>query len=376
MNYIKKIIYFIITLSFTLIVFSTLILFFYAAFFFEPPAVERKTEENQITKSEESSTLPIEEVEPKKEIVKVDVSEVEEVIVDVPEVEEVIKDSLFATVGNKAITQSDIINEIKIILILTGQSFTEDIKEQLQSGAIQSIIKRNIKKIEIEKYNSLTFNQPDVDKELKKLAGNLYMDLDTFENTFIANGIPFSNVIDQIQIELLWNSLIFELYKDRLVISLDEISEQLKSIQNKKEIEEYLISEIIIKPVPKDKLESTIKEIKNKIKIEGFEKVAMNLSISETALQGGDLDWISENAISEKFKSKIINTPVGNISEPILLPEGILFFKVRDKRKLKKIVNLEDAKNQLVKVEKTKILRMHSLSHYKNLRKSITINYY
>ena len=384
MIYIKKKIYFIITSSFTLIVFSTLILFFYAAFFFEPPAVERKTEENQITKNEESSTLPIEEVEPEKKIEEVEpekkIEEVEpkkEIVkVDVPKVEEVIKDSLFATVGNKAITQSDIINEIKIILILTGQSFTEDIKEQLQSGAIQSIIKRNIKKIEIEKYNSLTFNQPDVDKELKKLAGNLYMDLDTFENTFIANGIPFSNVIDQIQIELLWNSLIFELYKDRLVISLDEISEQLKSIQNKKEIEEYLISEIIIKPVPKDKLESTIKEIKNKIKIEGFEKVAMNLSISETALQGGDLDWVSENAISEKFKSKIINTPVGNISEPILLPEGILFFKVRDKRKLKKIVNLEDAKNQLVKVEKTKILRMHSLSHYENLRKSITINYY
>ena len=366
MNYIKKIIYFIITLSFTLIVFSTLILFFYAVFFFKPPVVERKTEENQITKSEESFTLTIEEVEPEKEIVKV----------DVPKVEEVIKDSLFATVGNKAITQLDIINEIKIILILTGQSFTEDIKEQLQSGAIQSIIRRSIKKIEIEKYNSLTFNPPDVDKELIKLANNLYMDLDTFKNTFIANGIPFSNVIDQIQIELLWNSLIFELYKDRLVISLDEISEHLKSIQNKKEIEEYLISEIIIKPVPKDKLESTIKEIKNKIKIEGFKKVAMNLSISETALKGGDLGWVSENAISEKFKSKIINTPVGNISEPILLPEGILFFKVRDKRKLKKIVNLEDAKNQLVKVEKTKILRMHSLSHYKNLRKSITINYY
>ena len=187
MNYIKKIIYFIITLSFTLIVFSTLILFFYAAFFFEPPAVERKTEENQITKSEESSTLPIEEVEPKKEIVKVDVSEVEEVIVDVPEVEEVIKDSLFATVGNKAITQSDIINEIKIILILTGQSFTEDIKDQLQAGAIRSTISRNIKKIEIEKYDYLTFNLPDVDKELKKLAVNLYMDIDTFENTIRVN---------------------------------------------------------------------------------------------------------------------------------------------------------------------------------------------
>ena len=94
MNYIKKIIYFIITLSFTLIVFSTLILFFYAAFFFEPPAVERKTEVNQIIKTEGLSTPPIEEVGPEKEIVKV----------DVPEVEEAIRDSLFATVGNKAIT--------------------------------------------------------------------------------------------------------------------------------------------------------------------------------------------------------------------------------------------------------------------------------
>ena len=129
MNYIKKIIYFIITLSFSLIVFSTLILFFYAAFFFEPPAVERKTEENQITKNEESATLPIEEVEPEKKIEEVEPKK-EIVKVDVPKVEKVIKDSLFATVGNKAITQSDIINEIKIILILTGQSFTEDIKEQ------------------------------------------------------------------------------------------------------------------------------------------------------------------------------------------------------------------------------------------------------
>ena len=287
-----------------------------------------------------------------------------------------IKDSLFATVGNKAITRSDIINEIKTILILNGQNYSQDKAKQLESAAIKSTIKRNIKQIEIEKYDSLQFNQADLDIELNKLASNINMNLYTFKKILITNEIDFSNISNQIQTELLWNSLIFELYKDRLIISLDEIDEQLKSIQNKKEIEEYLISEIIIKPVPKDKLESTIKEIKNKIKIEGFEKVAMNLSISETAFQGGDLDWISENAISEKFKFKIINTPVGNISEPILLPEGILFFKVRDKRKLKKIVNLEDAKNQIVKVEKTKILRMRSLSHYKNLRKSITINYY
>jgi len=287
-----------------------------------------------------------------------------------------IKDSLFATVGNKAITRSDIINEIKIILILNGQNFSQDYAEQIELSAIQSTIKRSLKRIEIEKYKSLNFNYDDLNSELNQLASNINMNLDTLKNTFIANELDFSSLSNQIQTELLWNSLIFKLYKDRLSININEIEEQLKLIQNKKEMEEYLISEIIIKPVSQDKLQSKIKEIKNKISIEGFEKVAINLSISETALKGGNLGWISENLISETFKSKIINTPVGNISEPIILPQGILFFKLRDKRKLKKFTNLEDAKNQLINAEKTKILKMHSLSHYENLKRSIPIHYY
>jgi len=369
--YIRKIIYFIITSSFTLVVLLTLILFFYAAFFFKPPTIDRKATENQIIKIKVPPHIQSKKTLSKK-VTKI----------DVPKIDAAIKDSLFVTVGNKAITQWDILNEIKIILILTGQSFTEDIKEQLQTGALESIISRTVKAIEIEKHSSLTFNPADLQNKVKTLASNLNMDVNTLENTFIVNGIPFSQVIDQIQVELLWNTLIFELYKNRLIVNIDEINEQLKSIQNKRikgelrKIEEYLISEIIIKPVPKDKLESTIKEIKNRIKIDGFEKVAMNISISETALRGGNLDWISENSISEKFRSKIINTPIGNISEPILLPEGILLFKVRDKRKLKKFENLEDAKNQLVKAEKTKMLRMYSSSHYENVINSISINYH
>ena len=287
----------------------------------------------------------------------------------------VIKDSLYVTVGDKAITRSDIVNEIKIMLILNNQSFSEEKKEYLQSVAIRSIIKTNIKKIEIEKYD-LELSRNEVDKQLKKMASNLNMNLNAFKNIFTTNGIDFSIVTDQVQTELLWNGLIFQLYKDRLSINLSEIDEQLKLIERKKEVNEYLISEIIIKPIPKDKLESEIQKLKNRIKIEGFETVAMDLSISETALQGGDLGWVNENIISEKLKYKIVNTSVGSVSEPIFLPEGILFFKVRDKRKSSKFTSLEEAKNELINSEKKKILNMHSLSHYDNLKRTLTINYY
>jgi len=288
----------------------------------------------------------------------------------------IIKDSIFATVGNKVIARSDIINEIKIILILNGTSYSEEIKEQLDKSAIKSIIKRTIKKIEVEKYDSLKFNPKDIDIELNQIASNLDMDLDTLKQTLIVNEINLSSIIDQISTDLLWNSLIFLLYKDRLSININEIEDQLQMIDQNEEVNEYLISEIIIKPIPKENLEAKLKEIYNEIEAKGFDNVAIEKSISETAFKGGDLGWINENAISKEFKEKIVKTSVGKISEPIFLPQGILFFKIRDKRTSKKFINLEDAKNQLVDAKKMKILNMYSLSHYDKLRRTISIVYY
>ena len=372
---IKKKIFFVITSLVYLFLILTLILFLYAAFFYKPPSIEKVTEEvkkDQTKKIKESKNIQTKK-EPSKKIKetskKIEAS-------DVTTAKAVIKDSLFATIGNKAITYSDIINEIKILLILNNQTFSDEKREQIESAAIQSTIKRNIKKIEIDKYSNLNFNQKDLDGEVKKTANKLNMNVETFKNTLEINGIEFSNFTERFKIDLQWNGLIFQLYKDRLTINLEEIEEQLKLIQKKKEIHEYLISEIIIKRVAKENLESKIKEVMNKIKTEGFEKVAMELSISDTSMNGGELGWVNENVISEKFKFKIINTPLGNISEPILMTNGILFFKVRDKRSFEKFVDIEEMKNHLVSNEKTKILNMHSKSHYDNLRRSVAIKFY
>ena len=381
---IKKIIFFTIKSVLTLVALLTLVLFFYAAFFFDPPLVEKKTVENQVIKSEELSDIEEEKRLEEKEKQRLKELQVQEKLSkseakqtsNTTQTRTIIEDGLFATVGNKAITKSDIINEIKVILILNNKSYSDDERKKLYQMAIKSIIKRNIKQIEIEKNNFLEFNQQDLKKELLRLANSINVDVDTLKNICASNELDFSIIENQIKTELLWNSLIFQLYKNRISINLDEIDEQLKLIKNKKEIEEYLISEIVIKTVEKDKLESAIKELKNKIKIEGFESAAISLSISDSATRSGDLGWINENLISKKLKSVITNTPVGNISEPILLPNGILVFKVRNKRKVERNIDLEEVKNELVNSEKTRILNMHSSSHYNNLRRSISIKFF
>tara|TARA_Y100000590_G_scaffold120219_1_gene137626 strand:- start:3599 stop:4540 length:942 start_codon:yes stop_codon:yes gene_type:complete len=287
-----------------------------------------------------------------------------------------IKDKLFLTVGNKAITTLDVMNEIKVILILNNMSYDDQKRDELHKMAITSIIKRSVKEIEINKYDFLEYNENDFINELTKLANNINMDLETLKKICNSNELNFSIVENQMKTELLWNSLIFYLYKNRISINLNEIDEQLKLSQNKNEIEEFLISEIVLKRVENDKVKSRIEEITSQIETEGFEAVAMKSSISNSATKGGDLGWLNENQISKKFRSNIINTPIGSLAEPILINEGILIFKLRDKRKVKNETDLEILKNQLVTTEKTKILNMYSTSHYDSLRRSVSIKFF
>ena len=287
-----------------------------------------------------------------------------------------ISDSIFMTIGNKPITQSDLVDEIKIILILNNESYSDEKRDKLHELAVKSTVKRTIKKIELERNNYFSFSKEDLQKEITNLASNLYIDVDTLKNICESNELDFSKIEDQIRTELYWNSLIFEMYKHNLNINQAEIEDQIRLVQKKEQIEEYLISEIVIENVENDKLDLKIQELKNKIEIDGFENVARELSISESGLKGGDLGWINENVISEKIKSRLMKTPIGNLSSPIMLENGILIFKVRDKRKIDQNVSLEEIKDELINIEKTKILNMHSISHYDKVRRTIAIKFY
>ena len=151
------------------------------------------------------------------------------------------------------------------------------------------------------------------------------------------------------------------------------ITKKLNEIQKRQFINEYLISEIVINAVESDKLVDAINEVKTEIANNGFEKTAIKLSIANSNKNGGSLGWIKETEISKKFKDAIETIPVGSVTKPILLPEGIIFLKVKEKRTIKQVDDLEKIKNDLIINEKNKSLQTFSVLHFKKLRKSINV---
>jgi len=277
------------------------------------------------------------------------------------------------TVGNKPITNYDLKNEIKMLNILSGGKLLNEKNNLINRVGMDSLISRLIKQTEIEKHDFFNFNQKDLDYEVDLISKSIGIGVQDLENIFKSSSIPFSLLIDRIVTDLRWNGLIFNIYKNKITIDNEYITKQLNLIKEKQFIKEYLISEILIDPVPSEKLKDEISKIKNMVNTNGFEKTALEISITGTAANGGKLGWLKETEISEKFKDLIKKTPVGQMSEPLILPEGIMFIKVNENRTVKNKINIENAKTKLVAEEKIKKLNRFSIIHYKKLKNSILI---
>ena len=83
-----------------------------------------------------------------------------------------IKDGIFMTIGDRPITKSDLVDEIKIILILNNESYDNERRDILHELAVKSTIKRTIKNIELERNNYYKLSDKDFNIELTNLASN------------------------------------------------------------------------------------------------------------------------------------------------------------------------------------------------------------
>ena len=289
-----------------------------------------------------------------------------------------ISNKIVLTVGNSPITLYDLKQEIKLLSILNPGQLENQSIEELQNLGIESLTIKRIKEQEIKKNQLDNIEDEEfIEYEMSRLLKSLDMDKDSFEKILKENQLEINDLKNHISIQIKWNRLVYQIYQNKIKINEESINKKVEKEYNmKKNSYEYLLSEIIVPVSDSQNPNEIYQKVKVRLLSEKFENVAKELSISDSSLKGGDLGWINENIVSKKVKSTLMNTPVGKLSEPIAVQNGILIFKVRDKRIIETSSSLEEIKNQLINVEKTKILNMHSMSHYDKVRRSISIKYF
>ena len=280
-------------------------------------------------------------------------------------------------INDQIITNLDIENEKKYLLFLNPKLIELE-RSKVEDLARNSLITEIIKKIELEKFFNFTKNDQLVNKIEKQLIKKRNISsVEDFKKILKEKDLNYFVVKEKLLIETLWNKLIYDKYKDNVVINKKELRENIIiEFNNKKKKFSYNLSEIVISKDISVSFNKKLLEINKSIEKIGFENTATIYSISSSSKNGGLIGWINEIQISKKINEKIRKLEVNQITEPIEIQNGYILIKVNNKKQIQQNINIDNELDKLISKEMNRQLSNFSTIFYKKLKKNIEINEY
>tara|TARA_B100000767_G_C19731805_1_gene522058 strand:+ start:142 stop:780 length:639 start_codon:yes stop_codon:yes gene_type:complete len=149
-----------------------------------------------------------------------------------------INNNIIVKVGDSLVTSLDIKNEIITNLLINKKEITQENINNYKNYAVKNLINKTIKKSEINKYQIKNFNKKDLQDYIDNIAKNLNTNPNGLRKLFKNNSIDYEIFVESFRIELLWNTLIFKIYKDQTNINIVEIDNEIEKIKENKSEEE------------------------------------------------------------------------------------------------------------------------------------------
>ena len=271
-------------------------------------------------------------------------------------------------VENYPITNKDISKEINYLIMLNDKLKKVNEKDLIQY-ATKSIVKEKVKKNEIIKNFYLGQNEELVKNQLKILKNNLKLGDVEFKDLINKLDITENYLKEKIEIEILWNKLVYTIYKDKLIIDTTSISNKLKKdLEDPSNfMEEYLLHEILYTPSKTTDIENNKSKIDKSIKEIGFENTANIYSLSDSSKFGGKIGWVKENQLTKEILLNLQDLKVGEHTLPINVPGGKLILFLKNKRQAKMELSFDDELKKIINIERNRQLDQYSSIYYKKV---------
>ena len=286
-----------------------------------------------------------------------------------------ISNKIVLTVGSLPITLYDLKQEVKLLSILNPGKLENESIEDLQSLGIESLTIKKIKEQEIKK-NKLddTEDEEFIEYEISRVLKSLNMDKPALERVFAENQLEISDLKNHILIEIKWNRLVYGMYQNKIKIDEESVNKKVEEYSMKENsYDEYFLSEIIVPVSDSQNPNDVYQKVKSRLFSEKFENVAREISISQTRDAGGEVGWVNEKTIAEIVIKKIKDLNVGEITSPILIPEGIMIIKLNNKREIKNEINKDQLKRKIILNERDKMLATYSKMYFNKLKSNAMI---
>ena len=280
-------------------------------------------------------------------------------------------------INNDVITNYDLKKYEQYLTALNTNLSNLD-KETLKKITKNSIINEKIKINELKKNFNLEKKNNFLDNFLQEYY--LRMDFKTevdFEKHLSLYDQNIEIIKEKLNIELMWNQLIFDKFNNQVKINEEKIIEEINNQQKiNQNILSYNLSEIIFELKKNETLQEKYELIKKSISAIGFENTASLYSISESSNSGGKIGQVDQNNISNSIYTKIKDLKSGETSAPIKVKNNFLILKINEINEVEKIFNFEKEVSNLIQIKRNEQLNSFSKIYLDKIKKNTIIDEY
>ena len=273
-------------------------------------------------------------------------------------------------VKNTLITNIDVKKESRYLIALNNQLKNLG-DNDIFNISKESILRENIKKIELLKYFKLDSNtkNPLIESYIKNFYQRLKLANKVEFKEFLKNNdLSITFIENKILIEILWNKLIFDKYQNQVKINEEKLKNEIQSNKSTQREKIYNLSEIVFEKNNQDTFEAKINKINESIKEIGFKNSANIYSISDSAKFGGEIGWIEEKQLSNIILKSLNNLVVGQYSTPIKTGSSFIVLKINEIKFDEKIINLDEELKIKIQYEKNRQLQQFSKIYYNKIK--------
>ena len=262
--------------------------------------------------------------------------------------------NIVAVVNDEAITLTDLINRLDLIIISSNLPNTNVTRENLADQVLQTLINEKLNYQEAKKLN-INVSDSEIKKSINVIEKRNSLPENSLIQTLSENRISPSAIIEQVKAQITWEKIISKIIRPRIKVTENEINNEINIMKSNEEKNEYKYSEIFLnfdQLQKKQKIINTILKIREQLDTKNFSEIANQMSQSSSAKFGGQVNWTVESSVPKAILETISNMNKDKISEPIVTNTGVFIIKLEGKR----IFKLPDLTKRAVKIATLRFL--------------------
>ncbi|MCK4711054.1 MAG: peptidylprolyl isomerase, partial [Gammaproteobacteria bacterium] len=269
-------------------------------------------------------------------------------------------DKIIVEIDNKIITESQLQKRItEIRKQIVSQKKSAPSRSQLRNKVLDRMV-LDILQVNRAKQYGIKLSKAGLNKRVETIAKKYKISVAQLRQSLLDEGVDFKVFRSQVETDTIITQAKKKLVYDKIKISDREIDQFLIN-QKKRGTKEtrFRLSHILIN-VPEEADSQALKNARKKAnevlkrlnRGDEFDKLAIEYSGGQNALEGGDLGWRKASELPALFVAAIKNLKKGEVSNIVQSPSGFHLLKLNATQNQKQILVQETlARHILIKVD-------------------------